>query len=272
MSTSIDVFNRRIEQIEYRLQRIERFGNVLTSTQTLTTFGATGNAATKLGLQSDGKYALAVFNSSQHEIIRVGQSTDATTLTTMDVFDNSNHRRMRIGQLTSTGRYGAEVYDNSGNTKARLGTLGDGTFGVEISTGGSGLVHLQQLAFAQGYVSNVSGVNTSSTVLVDLSPATSVTASVGNSGRAIVLGGAFATCKANNQTCIVSLTVDSRASTTIGAVQNLSGGASIGASAFGTALVTGLSSGSHTFKLQFRQTLTGSSASFADRQILVLPF
>jgi hypothetical protein len=64
---------RRLESLEQRLAKLERFGNVITSTQTVQTFDANGKVITKLGKQSDSLYGLVINNSSGIEQVRLGE-------------------------------------------------------------------------------------------------------------------------------------------------------------------------------------------------------
>jgi hypothetical protein len=219
------VLRYQVEQQGRRLAQLERFSDVITSTQTVTTFDDNGKVAVKLG------------------------------------------------RVSSTGRYGVEVYDSSGNTKARFGKLADGTFGVEVSTGGATLVHLERIAFGSGFdeVSNQQKTSsTSATVLATTGP--TVTVTVGNSGRAVVSAGAYIQSDETNQTAFADLFVDGTGYRTIGQVANNAGAGAIGANCFSQFEVSGLSSGPHTFTLKYGQSLAGATAEFAARSLLVQPY
>lgn len=121
------------------------------------------------------------------------------------------------------------------------------------------------------YAEVVPEETTTSTSYVDLATAgPSVTATIGLSGRAIVLGGAYMTSTVTNQTVVAGLKVDAAATFDFAALGNNSSG-SIAGDHSAAVLITGLTAGAHTFKLQYLQSLGGATGRFGSRWIMVLP-
>jgi hypothetical protein len=112
---------------------------------------------------------------------------------------------------------------------------------------------------------------TTSTTFVDLATdGPSVTTTIGSSGRAIIIGGAFTHVSDTNQSAYLGLQVDGGATLERALLENNFGGSGGASIAFGR-IETGLSAGSHTFKLRYRQSLGGATAEYAARFLLVLP-
>lgn len=163
------------------------------------------------------------------------------------------------------------VFDAAGIARVKIGK--DGTdYGVKIyDAAGVNAVSLATLAFGQNYAEVVPEESTTSTSYVDLATVgPSVSATVGPSGRAIVLGGAYMTSTVTNQTVIAGLKVDAAATFDFAALGNNTSGSIAGDHSAGV-LVGGLSAGAHTFKLQYLQSLAAATGRFGSRWILVLP-
>lgn len=179
----------------------------------------------------------------------------------------------RSPQLTSASiKDGAlVVLDAAGVVRVKIGK--DGTdYGVKIyDAAGANAVSLATLAFGQNYAEVIPEEATTSTSYVDLATVgPSVPVTVGPSGRAIVLGGAYMTSTVTNQTVVAGLKVDAAATFDFAALGNNTSGSIAGDHAAGV-LVSGLSAGAHTFKLQYLQSLGGATARFGSRWMLVLP-
>lgn len=163
------------------------------------------------------------------------------------------------------------VFDAAGVARVKIGKDGS-DYGVKVfDAAGLNAVTLAQLAFAQSFVQVDAAESTTSTTFVDLATVgPSLTVTVGPSGRAVVLGGAFTQCTVTNQTAVIGLKIDAGAPITFGALSNNTGGA-LQVSVAAGYLAGGLAAGSHTFKLQYRQTLGGSTATWEARWLMVFP-
>lgn len=180
----------------------------------------------------------------------------------------------RTPQLTQTSIKDGTltVLDAAGVVRVKIGK--DGTdYGVKVyDAAGANPVSLAQLGFGQAYAEVSPEESSTSTSFVDLAtPGPSVTVTVGPSGRAIVLGGAYMTSTVTNQTVVTGLKVDTNAPFDLADLGNNTAGSIAGDHSSGV-LISGLSAGSHTFKLQYLQSLGGATARWAARWILVLPY
>src|SRR5205823_4171398 len=120
---------------------------------------------------------------------------------------------------------------------------------------GLNAVSLATLAFGQGYAEILTEESTTSTAYVDLAtPGPTKTVTVGPSGRAIVMAGAYLTSTVTNQTVVAGLKVDASPTFDLAALGNNTSG-SVAGDHSGAVLVEGLSAGPHTFKLQYLQSL-----------------
>lgn len=186
----------------------------------------------------------------------------------------------RVRQLESTSRLAVssikegslQILDAAGVVRVKIGK--DGTdYGVKVyDAAGANPVSLAQLSFGQAYAEVVPEESTTSTSFVDLTTqGPSVTVTIGPSGRAIVLGGAYMTSTVTNQTVVTGLFIDGVLSGDLADLGNATGGAISGDHSSGV-LISGLSAGSHTFKLRYLQSLAGATGRWAARWILVLPY
>jgi hypothetical protein len=180
----------------------------------------------------------------------------------------------RSPQLTSASiKEGAlDVLDAAGMLRVRIGKDGS-DYGVKVyDAAGANPVSLATLAFAQSAARVGTEQDTTSTAYTDLATAgPSVTVTVGASGRAIVLAGAYAFSSVSNQSAYVGLKIDAAAAFDFALLGNNTGG-SMGASVAGGDILDDLSPGPHTFKLQYRQSLAGANvAGFGLRWLVVFP-
>lgn len=142
--------------------------------------------------------------------------------------------------------------------------IGSGSVGNGLSLASGVLSTLESTAQTADVTTSQT---TSSATYTDLTTAgPSITATIGASGKALVLISATITSNSNGNVQYASLSVD--------------GGTPVDADAALTAnaqnqkpsrqiLVTGLSTGSHTFKMQYRAG--AGTGTFADRRIVVVP-
>lgn len=186
----------------------------------------------------------------------------------------------RIRQLEATSRLAVssikegtlQILDANGIVRVKIGK--DGTdYGVKVyDAAGANPVSLAQLGFGQGYAEVIPEESTTSTSFVDLATTgPSVPVTIGPSGRAIVLGGAYMTSTVTNQTVVAGLKIDSNAAFDLAALGNNTSGSIAGDHSSGV-LLSGLSAGAHTFKMQYLQSLGGATGRFAARWLLVLPY
>jgi hypothetical protein len=179
----------------------------------------------------------------------------------------------RSPQLTKSSiKEGAlEVVDAAGVVRVRIGKDG-ADYGVKVyDAAGLNAVSLATLAFGQGYAEVLPEESTTSTSFTDLAtPGPSKTVTVGPSGRAIVMGGAYMTSTVTNQTVVAGLKVDADPTFDLADLGNNTSG-SIAGDHSAAKLIEGLSAGAHTFKLQYLQSLGGATGRFAARWLLVLP-
>lgn len=226
------LWTRRLESLEQRLAKLERFGNVITSTQTLTTFTDAGQVGTKLGkVSSTGRIALEIWG------------TTAST----------NVVQLRAGKLASHPGYGVEVRSSTGgyvklenfvspqaaqstavinvNTTAYSTASGGPAVTCNIGQSKRALVTLTGLL--QSLAANQAGFMSFSVTGASTRAATDVTAialaSGGSDAEGVQMGGTFL----------------------------VSGFAS---------------TGSHTFTARYRVFTLGTTMQFARRTIVVQPY
>ena len=249
----------RIAGLERRLVALERSPQLTQSSikdGALTIFDASEQPIVVLGRQADGRYGLRVNNASGSEVLRLGEVAAATYgLDAKDPATGNLVQRLVNGLLT--------IYDGSGVARVKVGKDGADFDVKSLDAAGANAVALSTLA--RGQAAAFIGTpqeTTSSSSYTDLATnGPEITLTIGPSGRAIILGGASATTSTNNDTAAIALYVD-------GALNRL--WAQFGISGTGTAdiasgaLITGLSAGSHTFKLRYKSQ-SGVLVGFIDR-------
>lgn len=99
-------------------------------------------------------------------------------------------------------------------------------------------------------------------------PGPTTTITVGESGRAVVFGGAYVTSSDTNQTVVAGVKVDDGETIDLVALSNNTGG-SIGGDLSSSFPVDGLDAGEHTFTFQYKQTLPDTVGRFGSRWIRV---
>lgn len=264
---STDRTQQKIEEIERRLSQLELQGGVWGT-------GSTGF----------NRKQFVVYSTAEVPIVLIGEVTSTafgtTGLNTVDVADDAGAHRMRVGELSSTGRFGMEVYSTGRVVEMRTGKLESSTrFGVEMRNSEGNLVELRNHLTPEGsFVTSSTLV--SSTSYTGSGP--SVTAEVGPSRRAIVMYGSFIDIFSTNDTGFVSfkttgastITADDNRAYIVGwfdagnsTISSRIRGRGVGISVL---VSPTLSSGSNTFTLQYR-TLNGSTITFEDPQLLVWP-
>ena len=180
----------------------------------------------------------------------------------------------RTPQLTQTSIKDGTltVLDAAGVVRVKIGK--DGTdYGVKVyDAAGANPVQLATLAFGPNYDQVDPEESTTSTSFTDLATVgPTVTVTIGPLGKAIVLAGAYMTSTVTNQTVVTALSIDGGAPIDMADLGNNSSG-SIAASCAGAWLATGLSPGSHQFRLKYLQSLGGATGRFAGRWLIVLPY
>ena len=182
----------------------------------------------------------------------------------------------RSPQLTSSSiKDGAlKVLDASGIVRAQLGKQADGSYDIaSFDAAGANPVKLSTLAFGARY-DEIGGPeeSTTSTTYTDLATVgPTVTTTIGPLGKAIVLAGAYMTSTVTNQSVVTALAVDGSIYADMSQLGNNTGG-SIAGDHSGATIVSGLTPGSHQFRLKYLQSLPGATGRWAARWILVLPF
>lgn len=219
--------------------------------------------------------------TNQGNIANTGNITNTGTFTDGNVSinngelivkDNAGNTIIELG-LTSDGRYGLRVNDTSGNPQIRLGQLAAGGYGLEVVSGGQ-LVPLSNLIFgirAARVITTESTTSASFTDLATVGP--QVTVNITNSGTALVfLSALMPIVSGSGPTMGVALSgANTQAAGTFG--QYLNGnvvGGSGNANATRVAFISNLNPGATTFTAKYEAT-TGT-ATFADREIAVLPY
>lgn len=176
--------------------------------------------------------------------------------------------------LTSIKDGALTILDAAGIVRAQLGKQADGTYDIaSFNAAGANPVALSTLAFGSNYAEiDLPEETTTSTTWTDLATVgPTVNATVGALGKAIVLAGAYMTSTVTNQTVVTGLSIDGGAPRDMADVGNNSSGAISGSYA-GAWMATGLSPGSHQFRLKYLQSLPGATGRFAGRWVLVFPF
>lgn len=112
---------------------------------------------------------------------------------------------------------------------------------------------------------------TTSTCFTDLStPGPTQEVDVGASGCVLVQGGAYLTSTETNQTVVVGLKIDDSDVIDLVALGNNTGGSIAGDHSSAT-MIENLAPGTHTFTLQYLQSLENSTGRFGSRWLLVSP-
>lgn len=174
------------------------------------------------------------------------------------------------------GRHGLQVYRDTGVRVARIGELAStGGEGIELINDLGQLVRVNTLAFGTEAASVSALASTTSTTFGDLpgSAGPFVTATVGNSGRAIVILGSWMVNPSNAQGT-ASLAINTATGGVILAdnIKGVSGPTNNSTSASRAFFVTGLPAGSTDFLMKYRTNTGGVSVSFLDRHMVVIPY
>lgn len=232
----IDPLNNLMTRIDASLGIMEIFGNGGLQIKGTGGMKVTGGGNVQI---TDG--AVIVYNSSGNKIIELGECED--NLHGLQVYTDTGTRVARVGELAAGG-HGIEVIDEANGNLVKISTLAFGT----------------QAASAVGSISHPGGAG-----WLDLG-GPSRTAVLGDSGRAIVIissqifpGTGIAGDVAFEVSGISGASFD-RAIVTL---NNFMRGAA-------ASLVTGLGSGTKTFKMMY--AASGTPCSYDNRVIIVIPF
>lgn len=132
---------------------------------------------------------------------------------------------------------------------------------------------LNELSTRPVYAEVLTSEGTSSTTYTDLATTgPTATVTIGTSGIAVVISSAITTVSATNTTGSFGISVDGGAVVgTSGFVHNFVNGSG-GSGACTVRRFTGLSPGSHTFQHKYLCSLNTSTATFANRSLMVFPY
>jgi hypothetical protein len=198
-------------------------------------------------------------------VIRVSAGINADGTTAFRVFDHAAVLRLSAGQQLD-GTTDLRVFDNAGNARTNLRQLSSGDYGLSVT---DPLGNTSEICPTQAALVNNSE-STTSTAFTNLATyGPSVTSYIGASGKALVFFGAFVQVPAGTAGN-VGVSIDGSTPTT-----SLSAAFGINATTGGAASVasfniaTGLSPGSHTFVLQYKNS--GGTITYATRAITVIP-
>lgn len=208
------------------------------------------------GLQIKGTGGMKVTGGGNVQI------TDGAVL----IYNAAGQKIIELGECAD-GRHGLQVYTDTGTRVARMGELAAGGHGIEVIDEANGnLVKVSTLAFGvQGSVATGTVNHPGGAGWFDLG-GPSATATIGNTGRAIVLvsaqifpGGGIAGDVAFEVTGVSGSSLD-RAIITL---NNFMRGCA-------ASIVTGLSAGAKTFKMMY--AASGTPCSYDNRVIIVIPY
>ena len=195
------------------------------------------------------RYGLQVLNPGSGSVgtpvVELGQQGDGTY--GLEVFDPSRNLRVQVGELNTSGDFGIRVFDSAGAGMAILPSY-DATVTTQEAT--------------------------TSTSYTDLTtPGPEVTIQVGSSGRVQVTASAFIQVPVQTSQAggFVGVSVDGATpSEDLVYLFNSIGvaGGYLAGSYSATTIISGLSQGSHTLKLQYRCYASATGADFANRFIL----
>ena len=186
-----------------------------------------------------------------------------------------NQLRLQLGLLPD-GTYGLVAYDNAGNKRAQLGQLPDGDFGFATyspaNNGSYVELNVPQASPSSGTIS------TASTSFTTIAGSPTLTVACGASGTMLItLSGTL------GLPSIANATVQSFAKVYVDGVltgpglgtslQTTTTPAVVGLQTTGaaTALVTGLTQGSHTLSIEY-QSVFGQLCNFTAMQIICQPY
>lgn len=188
--------------------------------------------------------------------------------------DATGTQRIRAG-LQEDSTFGIWIFNTDGSVATKLGDLGDDQYGMAVLPAGAAPGTALQRVGGAIEAQQISPVTYSSTSWGDTSPAgPSVTVPIGPSGQALVTMDCKISSGANaaGETAIAGLSIDGAAPSGTPVIEEgITLNGSIVGSASTTFLVSGLTAGSHTFKMQYAVTTTGVNGTFTDSTLLVQP-
>jgi hypothetical protein len=195
------------------------------------------------------------------------------------IVDSKGVQRILIGRQ-SDGTYGIVAFDASGNRRIDLGQLSNGDYGLasySLANDGT-FVEVLPIVVAPEVAALETTAATSYGDLATVGPVCTVT--VGASGRVNVIGGSYIGLPGEasaNPVAAIGLFVDGVQNPTrsLASLQMSTGTSATGVAGttFGQVLITGLTPGAHTFKLQYKTSgLTGgNTVTFGFRTLSVQP-
>lgn len=179
------------------------------------------------------------------------------------------------------GRHGIQVYDDDGSIVARMGELASGSPGVEVVNDFNQTVRVSSLAFgtqASTVTATQNRIGTAFGDMITVGP--SVTVQVGNTGRMIVMVGAWCNNTADAISAAASFDVAGpggyfSGSNFFRSVRVDAGSVSGDLTAIGATkvfLVDGLNPGSNTITMKYSSNSSTDLAQFSDRHLVAFPF
>ena len=227
--------------------------------------GNVGTPIVQLGEQANGTPSLTLFGADGDPLVVLTPGIGFEQL------DPNGNVRAAIGPyvINGTETYSLQIYDSTGKIRLQAGDLvgGDG-IGIWDAVG-------TPLELLPSYDATVSTQeSTTSTTYTDLTTVgPEVTIQVGSSGRVQVTASAFIQVPVQTSQAggFVGISVDGAApSGDLAYCFNSIGvaGGYLAGSYSATTILTGLSQGSHTLKLQYRAYASATGADFAERFIV----
>lgn len=162
-----------------------------------------------------------------------------------------NNLKVRIQQgLLPDGSYGTRYLDAAGNERARIGQQSNGDYGLGVTDPSGNFAEMLPLQ-TRGVTTLETTTSTSWTDLATVGP--SVTANIGATGNALIIVTAGIHINTTGVTGSLGVSIDgaSPVSPVAGFGLNAATGA---ATVTGSFVKTGLSAGSHTFKIQYENS------------------
>ena len=215
----------------------------------------------------DGLFALLAQINRRLQALETQQNWGIT--------DGNGVQRIRAG-LQPDGTYGIWVFDTTGDVAVRLGDLTGGQYGLAVLPAGAAPGTPLQRVGGALEAQQTTGVSYSSTTWGDTSPAgPSLTVPIGVSGQALVTMDCQISSGANaaGETALAGLSIDGAAPAAPYPLieEGITLNGSIVGSASSTFLVSGLTAGSHTFKMQYKVSTATVNGTFAASTLIVQP-
>jgi hypothetical protein len=245
-----DTFSRQQAAMQLQIDQITRFSQLGNSTITdgaLLILDANGTVRVSMG-----QY---VWPSAPHA---------GVTVNGLVIFDGSGNPVLVNGVLPD-GTYALAAYDSLGRERTRIGALTSGDYGLQVTdTAGNGREVLP--------VYDISGAGPYTVASMTATSLVSGTAPVGMSGQAYVtLTATLAATSSSGLNATVSLYVDGVATSLQMPVGNNGPTGVAELSLSGRTLLTGMSTGSHTFAVYIQLSTTPETVQITNIAVQVEP-